>query len=86
MDGFDGTVNASVMLSDTSPAPIPLACYNGVLPTSVLHARLTSPLSSADAVKGASVDAVVTQPLFSANGTELLVEEGTRLQGTVVQV
>ena len=57
----------------------------GPLPEgSVVHARLTSFLSSETAQKGQAVEAVLTRPLF--NGDRLLLPQGSRLQGTVRQV
>jgi hypothetical protein len=54
-------------------------------PNSVVHARLLTALSSATAHKGAKVEAVMTQPLFSPDH-HLLLPEGTQLLGEVVQV
>lgn len=48
-----------------------------------LHARLLQPLSSASARKGEAIEAVVTRPLFSADG-KLLAPEGTKLVGEVM--
>jgi hypothetical protein len=49
-----------------------------------VYARLLTPLSSATARKGSPVEAVVTRPVFSAAHT-LLIPEGTRLTGEVVE-
>ncbi|MGH9327155.1 MAG: hypothetical protein ACRD2B_10810 [Terriglobia bacterium] len=54
-------------------------------PDSVLYARLLQPLSSATAHSGDSVTALVTRPLFSARH-ELIIPQGSRLEGTVVRV
>jgi len=51
---------------------------------SVVRARLSSPLDSRTAHKGLSVEAVLSEPLFSAD-RHLLFPEGSRLHGTVVQ-
>lgn len=53
-------------------------------PGSFVHARLEKGLSSASSQKGDEVDAVLSQPLF--DGERLLLPQGTRLKGTVVQV
>ena len=50
---------------------------------SLVHALLVTPLSSATAQKGADVEAVLSQPLF--DGDRLILCEGSRLKGTVVQ-
>lgn len=49
-----------------------------------LSARLLTPISSATARRGASVEAVVTRPLFSAD-QRLLIPEGSLLRGDVVE-
>ena len=51
---------------------------------SLVHARLLTPLSSAVAQKGDSVQAVVSQPLFDQG--KLIIPEGSLLKGSVVQV
>ena len=53
-------------------------------PGSFVHARLTTPLSSATSHKGDEVEAVLSQPLF--DGAKLILPQGCRLKGTVVQV
>jgi hypothetical protein len=54
-------------------------------PNSVVHARLLTALSSATAHKGTKVEAVMNEPLFSPD-KHLVLPEGTRLVGEVVQV
>jgi hypothetical protein len=49
----------------------------------VLHARLTSELSSATAQREDPVEAVLTEPVYSADH-HLLLPEGTRLLGSVL--
>jgi len=49
-----------------------------------VRARLLSPISSATAVRGAPVEAVVTQPQYSGD-RRLLIPEGSRLLGEVVK-
>jgi hypothetical protein len=51
---------------------------------SVIHALLKTPLSSASVQKGDTVDAVMTEPLFTND--QLILPEGTRLKGSVLQV
>jgi hypothetical protein len=53
-------------------------------PGSVIHARLLTPLSSADAERGDLVEAVMTEPLFAEN--QLILPAGTDLKGLVLQV
>lgn len=51
---------------------------------SVVHALLTTPLSSDKSHKGDPVEAVISQPLVASN--HLFLPEGSRLIGTVLQV
>jgi len=51
---------------------------------SIVHALLTTPLSSADSKKGALVEAIITQPLIASD--QLILPQGTRIQGSVLQV
>ncbi|MGH9398603.1 MAG: hypothetical protein ACRD18_17350 [Terriglobia bacterium] len=53
-------------------------------PESIIHARLVTPLDSATAHQGAPVEAIVTEPLFSAKH-QLIIPQGSQLEGTVVQ-
>lgn len=54
-------------------------------PGSFVHALLLTPLDSGTTPKGAPVEAVISQPLFDGNH-HLVLPEGTRLKGEVVQV
>ncbi|ABF42121.1 hypothetical protein Acid345_3120 [Candidatus Koribacter versatilis Ellin345] len=49
----------------------------------VVHARLTTPLTSATAKKGDPVEAVLTEPLVVSN--QLLLPVGSRLTGSVLE-
>jgi hypothetical protein len=60
------------------------AIYSPPPPGSSVHVRLARELSSATAQKGEEVDAVLTQPLF--DGSRLVLPQGSRLKGSVVQV
>lgn len=53
-------------------------------PTSSVHVRLITELSSATAQKDEEVEAVISQPLF--DGDRLILPEGSRLEGSVIQV
>jgi hypothetical protein len=54
-------------------------------PGSLVHALLLTPLDSGTTPKGAPVEALITQPLFDREH-RLLLPEGSRLKGDVVQV
>jgi hypothetical protein len=51
---------------------------------SSVRTRLVTPLSSATATKGEEVEAVLSQPLF--DGNRLILPQGSRMKGSVVQV
>jgi hypothetical protein len=51
---------------------------------SIIHALLKTPLSSATVQKGEPVEAIMTEPLFA--DSQLILPEGTLLQGSVLQV
>jgi hypothetical protein len=51
-------------------------------PESILHAQLTTAIASSTSTPGTRVEAVLTQPVFSADGG-LILPEGTRLMGEV---
>jgi len=51
---------------------------------SSVRTRLVTPLSSATATKGEEVEAVLSQPLF--DGGHLILPQGSRMKGSVVQV
>lgn len=53
-------------------------------PGSLVHALLVTPLNSGITKKGAEVEAVLSQPLF--DGERLVLPQGSRLRGSVVQV
>ena len=52
-------------------------------PGSLVHALLVTPLNSRTTQKGAAVEAVLSQPLF--DGDRLILPQGSRLNGTVLQ-
>jgi type IV secretory pathway VirB10-like protein len=53
-------------------------------PGSLVHALLATPLNSAITQKGAEVEALISQPLF--DGDYLILPQGSRLRGSVLQV
>jgi hypothetical protein len=52
---------------------------------SIVHVLLITPLTSAKTKKDAPVSAILSEPLFSANH-ELILPQGTHLEGLVIQV
>lgn len=70
--------------SETLPADKATSIGADLPEGSVVHARLLTALSSANAHKGDDVEAVLARPLF--DGERLLYPQGSRLLGTVKQV
>ncbi len=67
------------------PLPQPLTAIGTPPPCSLLaHAQLLTPLNSATTPPNAPVEAILAQPLFS--GEQLIFPQGSRLNGSVVQV
>jgi hypothetical protein len=62
--------------------PKPLAQIEGT-PTGIIRARLTRDLDSATDKIGSSVRAVLTEPLFTNDGNQVVFPEGTEMSGTV---
>lgn len=69
----------------SGPVPAGSLALVGTQPQadSVAHARLITPLDSASSTQGEMVEAVLAEPVFSADH-KLLLPEGTHLGGTVV--
>jgi hypothetical protein len=68
---FGRAVPSEIATADTRPAP-----------SSLLHARLVTTLDSSKTARGTPVQAVVTEPVFSATH-QLIFPEGTVLTGEV---
>src|ERR1022692_2148040 len=69
----------------TEPVPAGSLALVGTQPQadSVAHARLITPLNSFSSKPGQTVEAVLAEPVFSAD-RKLILPEGTHLEGTVV--
>ena len=66
--------------------PLMASSINGpLLSGSVVHGRLSTPLTSATSQKGEAVEAVITQPLLDGD-RHVILAQGSRLTGTVSQV
>jgi hypothetical protein len=70
----------------TEPLTPEMAASLGAAPPpgSYVRTLLATPLNSASTAKGAPVEAILSQPLF--DGTRLILPQGCRLRGSVVQV
>lgn len=81
---FDAELQAPLSFGAVSPADeAPEAARPA--PSTVLKARLVTALDSGKASRGAPLEAVVTEPVFSSDG-RLILAEGTRLAGEVTFV
>lgn len=82
---FDADLKQPLEFGTEKVKPDTLVNIASVPPNSgVVHARLTTALSSATAKKGDTVEAVMTEPLTVSN--QLLLPVGTRITGAVLQV
>lgn len=82
---FTAELRAPLRLGEETPSSKELVQLGGKIPPgSLVHVRLLTPLSSATTHRGSQVQAVVSQPVFSAKNL-LILPEGTRLEGTVTE-
>ena len=80
---FNAALEEPLAFGEVSRAPAELAALGSAPePDSLLHARLTAGVSSADATRGTTVNAMLTEPIFSAQHL-LLLPANTRLVGEV---
>ena len=81
---FDAELRDPLSFGSAQIAPGLLAQAGTQPPAdSVAHARLITPLDSASSKPGETVEAVLAEPVYSADH-KLVLPEGTRLEGTVV--
>jgi hypothetical protein len=78
---YDAELQAPMPFGRVDPVPS-AAAGTSPAPSSILRARLTTTLDSAASTRGSRVEAVVTEPVFSADH-QLIMPEGTRLTGEV---
>jgi hypothetical protein len=78
---YDAELQAPVAFGRIEPVPSASA---GTVPapSSILRGRLATTLDSATTTRGSRLEAVVTEPVFSADH-QLILPEGTRLTGEV---
>ncbi len=82
---YDAELTAPFTIFGPQPPRLPQAVLGGT-PTGVIHARLLTPLNSATDHHGAPVAAVLTRPLLTRDGQQVLFPEGARLGGLVTLV
>lgn len=79
---YDAELTAPVAIPGQQPAPLPESTLHGT-PTGIVEARLLTPLNSATNRHGAPVTAVLTRPLLTPDGKQVLFPEGARITGLV---
>lgn len=79
---YDAELTAPFTISGPQPAPLPEGTLHGT-PTGVVEARLITPLNSATYRQGTPVIAVLSQPLLTPDGKQVLFPEGARMTGLV---
>lgn len=83
---FNADLTAPIVIPDTAHSSLPIEPLHNSLPAGTIRARLISSLDSGITRRGDDVEAVVTKPLLTPDGTHLLVPEGAHLFGKVSQV
>jgi len=78
---YNAELEAPVSFGRVTPVPR-AAPGTSPAPESVLAARLVTALDSAKTPRGTAVEAILTEPVFSADH-ELIMPEGTKLEGEV---
>jgi hypothetical protein len=80
---FNAALEDALAFGETTRTQEELASLGGAPePDSLLHARLVAGISSADATRGTAVNAVLTEPIFSADH-RLLLPANCKLAGEV---
>jgi hypothetical protein len=79
---YDAELTAPVEIPGPAPTPLQQSEVHGT-PTGVAEARLTIDLDSAKDKQDAPVTAVLTRPLLSLDGKQVLFPEGAKMEGLV---
>jgi hypothetical protein len=83
---FDADLITSLHIPQKTPyTPLPVGPPGEKPLVGMIEARLTRDLSSATAKQGQPVDAVLTRPLLDSTKKQVLLPEGTHLEGVVLQ-
>lgn len=81
---FDAVLQQPLQFGSETVSPESLALLGGdPPPDTVVHARLMTPIDSAVSQPGQKIDAILAEPVFTADH-KLVLPEGTHLAGTVV--
>lgn len=68
-----------------TPSPLPMQALGEHTPTGTVEARLAQDLNSATTKQGSVVYAILTKPLLNSTKKEVVLPEGTHLNGLVMQ-
>ena len=79
---YDAELTAPLEIPEPARTPLPRAELHGT-PTGMVEARLTVDLDSAKDKPGTPVTAVLTRPLLSPDGGQVLLPEGANIEGMV---
>jgi hypothetical protein len=83
---YDADLTAALIVPEkTAHQPLPVEPLGRNLPVGRIEARLTQDLNSKSTIKNAPVEAVLTRPLLDPSHQHVLLPQGTRLTGLVVQ-
>jgi hypothetical protein len=81
---FDAELTGPVKIPGPESPPLPQA-ETDATPTGIVEARLTVDLNSAKDRHGAPVMAVLTRPLLTPDGKQVIFPEGAKLEGLVTE-
>ena len=79
---YDAELTAPLTIPGPQPTPLPQADIH-MTPVGVVEARLLTPLDSKTDQHGAPVTAVLTRPLLTPDGKQVLFPEGARMTGLI---
>ena len=79
---YDAELTAPLTIPGSQPSPLPDAPLHSV-PTGIINARLLTPLNSATDHRGTPVVAILTRPLLTPDGKQVVFPEGARMKGIV---
>lgn len=83
---YDAELTAPLLIPhEGPPVPLPVKALDEKSLIGTLEARLTEDLSSATAKQGEVVDAVLMKPLLDSTESQVLLPQGTHLEGVVLQ-
>ncbi len=83
---FDADLTAPLNIpGKNASTPLPVLPLTEKSLVGVIEARLTQDLNSATTKQGETVDAVLTKPLLDTTRKQVLLPEGTHLEGVVLQ-